>query len=371
MVDLLLPYIYLYVAFTAVFLLSLVCSDVKNNKKVFYCLAFVILLFVGFRDEYVGADTIVYVDFFHDKNFYIQNEKTDLFFEIIGRFLHFINDTTPFFIFSTSLLGLWGVFWMIHKLSYNKVLSMFLFLTSGTAMVTFFLYFCMIRQCIAATFFIIAVYMLFESKRKSKYTWTVVFYLMAILTHGSCLITVPIVAMVYYRPIGRKLIWFILIASTYILAVLNISFVTKTLNFVFGIVGQGKYAHYADVSFGGIEAKGFFNLDLLPYIGISLFVIWLASKKMLNAWYVQLFLFSTVLNNVFFDNLMWSRLILYISLFIIVALPNVYEKAKFRGKWVILTMFLCYFVFKDFGTLIKNIIMPSGNIIVPYESILF
>jgi hypothetical protein len=382
-----LPYIYLYgLLFVFTILSFTVCSNAKNkplqlaikrNNNVFYVCSVLIWLFIATRDVSVGTDTKYYVDFFKHPNFWYLGEPSDFLFEQIGRFLHLFGKSPRYFIFTISTLYLVGLFFLINKLSVNKPLSVFLFCIVGIGSIFFFDYLCIIRQAMALSFYFIAIYLYFERSDNAKKNtrnkwWGIILYVCAYLTHGTCLIALPILILVDKVHISNKG-WIVLIILTYIIAALKLFSVGDFLEVVFSFLGDdGHYAGYADVNFGFIEDKGWFNMFLLPYSIIAILLLIMPKKEEINKWYVQLFFYSAILNNLFSDNLMWSRLIVYFSIFFIIAIPNVLNQQKWHWKVICYSIIFIYFSYKTFSILISDAsVYATGNIIIPYKSWLF
>ena len=231
----------------------------------------------------------------------------------------------------------------------------------------------MVRQACALTFFFVSMYYLFEFG-KSKWKVVAVFYIMAILTHGSILFTVPFVFILWkYNP--SKNIWIAAIVATYIISALGIVNIGDILNLVFSYVGDytsRDYSGYADITFGQIEQKGFFNMNILPFSILGVALCLLSKKENLCCWYVKFFLMSILLNNIFSDNLMWARLILPFSIFVILAVP--YLTSSLNKKYIIpfYTVFFGYYIYKTLSQLFFMASpLATGNIVVPYETWLF
>ena len=341
----------------------------RQDNVLFYIYSIIILLFIATRDISVGTDTETYVFFFHDPQFYYNGARTDLFFEFLGRFLILFDKSAEFFIFVTSTICFIGIFYIVGRLSKCKSYSMLLFAIVGSSSIFLFSYLSMIRQGIAITYFLVAVYCFFsEYRTKKKLIVATIFYIAAILTHGSCLFTLPFLALLYYKRITNKKIWVYLLLITYLLAALNISFVSTILDEVFSFLGDSKYRHYGNIDWGFIENKGWFNMNLLPFIALSLWLLYFSTEELIKEWYVQLFLYSVVLNNIFFDNLMWSRLIMYFTIFIIIVIPNVLNNQNRVVQYLSYNFIYIYYIYKTFSQLLTN---TSGNIIVPYSGYLF
>lgn len=368
-----LPFILLYITIFLLFIVESCQHDNVRKKKIGLLGFVIVLLFIGLRSKDVGTDTINYVDFFHEPNFFYHGVKTDLGFEYIGRLLHLFGTSTEYFIFSSSCIMCLGLFFIIYKFARYVNFSLLLFCLVGTSSINLFHYMCMVRQCCALTFFFFAIYYLFEYGI-SRWKSIVTLYVMAILTHGSILFTVPFVFAIWKYKVSKS-VWMSLIIGTYIIAALGIINIGALLDIAFSYAGgftSRDYSSYADVNFGQIEQRGFFNMNILPFTTFGGILCYLSKEENFNYWPVKFFLISILLNNIFSDNLMWSRLILPFSLLVIVAVP--YLISKLKKKYVIpfYAIFFTYYIYKTATQLIfMSSPFATGNIVVPYETWLF
>jgi len=367
------PFIYLYITIFILFNVESRQRNIIKKKRVGILGLVIVFLFIALRSKEVGTDTITYVDFFHNPNFFYHGNKTDIGFEYIGRFLHLFGSTTEYFIFFSSAIMCIGLFFLIYKYAENINFALLLFCLVGTSSINLFLYMSMIRQGCALTFFFFAMYYLFEYGKRKWKTVTAL-YIMAILTHGSILFTAPFILLIWKYKIPKK-IWMSLIIGTYIIAALGIINVGNLLEIAFSYVGgltSRDYSSYADVNFGQIEQRGFFNMNILPFTVFGGVLCYMSKEDNLDYWPVKFFLISILLNNVFSDNLMWSRLILPFSLLVIIAIP--YLTCKIRQKYII-PFYVVFFTYYIYKTATQLIFMSSpfalGNIVVPYETWLF
>lgn len=368
-----LPFIFLYITIFLLFIIELYQHDNAIKKRIGLLGLVIVFLFIGLRSKNVGTDTIAYVDFFHSSNFYYGGNKTDIGFELIGRFLHLFGSSTEFFIFFSSAIMCFGLFFIIYKYSKNVNFALLLFCFVGTSSINLFHYMCMVRQCCALTFFFLSMYFLFEYGKKKRLT-SAILYIMAVLTHGSVLFTAPFIFIIWKYNITKK-IWITLIVVTYIVAALGIVNIGDLLNTAFSYAGgftSRDYSSYAEVSFGQIEQKGLFNMNLLPFTVWGIFLCSMSKEEYLNRWFVKFFLASILLNNIFSNNLMWARLILPFSLFVIIAVPYLTSKLEKKYSLPFYAVFFAYYIYKTISQLIgMSSLFAVGNIVVPYETWLF
>ncbi len=370
--ELVRPYIIFYIIIFGIYLLSLAFPKLRKGKRDWYFIAASTLVFllIGTRADTVGTDTEDYVSSFqHLDSYYAQD---DVLFRVIVYVLRLFGSSAEYYIFIVSLLGLFGLFYIIDKYSENKTMSVALFTILGPMELFFFLYFSMIRQTIALSFFFISLCILFDNSQKNKKKlWLfLLFYLFSCLTHKSALFAAPFIAIIYFKKFDKRVFWIALIMFTYVLAGLGLSITQTVLSKVFEVLGgDSHYAAYADITIGAIESRGFMHLGILPFTIIGLIVSWFTDNKTRENWIVQFFLWSVVMNNIFFDNLNYNRLTLYLTMFSIIAIPNALKNVKMIVKLPTLVFVFGYFIYKMIGQFAFQLSpFASGNIIVPYES---
>jgi len=337
----------------------------KYNNIIFKIVFIILTLYVATRRGSVGTDTQSYIDFFNHSHFYYNGAPTDIGFEMLGRILHVISSNGNFFICVCGLISMMSIYILIDRLSKDKVLSVFMFCCVATVFNFFFLYLSMVRQSVSLTFLFMSFYLLFEKK---KIKTSIILYLISISIHMSSLVSLPLILLLYYKNINKR-IWFIAIVITYIMAGLNISVVNDVLSYIFGFLGDttGHYAGYEDANFGWIEAKGFYNAFIVPFNVFGLYMLYFSTNKQLQDWKNKMFLISVVTSNIFFDNLMWGRLLLCFTMFSMIAIPNILYRKSLLHKLIFLLIFGSYYLLRSFRELSTNL-FTEGNIIVPYTS---
>lgn len=347
----------------------------KTEDRTFYLLSIVVVLFIATRLESVGTDTVYYVNFFKHPKFLYVGEATDPMFEFFGRAIHFIWDAKEFFIFMTGLFSFFGIFYLIQKCSYNRVMSLTLFCIVGAISPTIFHYMCIIRQVTAMTYCFIGTYLLFEKYTKTHdrktLTLLIICYILACSTHASCLFPLPFFILLYCFGGLKNQYWYILISVTYAMSAIGISFSKDIIGSIFSVFSHEHYGSYAHITFNIIKNKGWLNMNLIPFMAMAVMVMQSQDRKELDKWYCQLFLASVVLDNLFYDNYMWFRLILYFSIFVIIAIPNILHNRSMMYRWGCYAFIFAYFIYKTFSQLFHQVVQTEGNIIVPYDSWLF
>jgi len=366
MIPFFLLYVYLAIASFCCFRLK----SISLKRAIFFITSIYIWLFISLRNISVGTDTITYVQFFSNPNFYYHGKPTDVMFEYLGRLLRSLGRSKEFFIFSTGTFSFFGIFYLIRNISPNKIFSVVLFSIVGTTSMFFFLYLSMIRQACAMSLFFFSLIYFFEKKNWQKYLGLVL-YLMSILMHGSAVFALPFLLIISIYRIDNKIIWAAGFVISYLYAVNPWFSTTELIKIAYPIVSSflsRDYSHYMQLSFGYIPAKGFFNMDLLPFMIFGFYGLRFLTTEDLHKWYVQLFMFSIILNNVLSDNYMWPRLVLYFSIFSIIVIPYIYDRLFGIYKYSFATFIFTYYPYKIFRQLLHQASNHAlGNIVIPYK----
>ena len=404
-IDVFLPYIILYALALIMGTASLFMPNNGRWQKVLFQVGFVLLLImVGMRDRTVGSDTLNYLASFHHPEMgYGENGDTDPGFQLYLYLTHYLLfDQGTLFLMLTAIIGLGGMYYMISHISHQPVLSLMIFVTYGTNTIFLYHYMSAVRQSIAEGLFMIAItlylgQMQAVATQPDGPTSTVsdgdgdeasgeglaqgvlanqdkvlamVLMAIAIFVHGATLAMVPVILLAPRMHTSRW-VWALIIVGTYFLGVQSFISIKDIIFAVFNLFGPAsesylaKYLMYFDFGHGEVDMT-LINPGTWPFSVLALLVIWCCDRQWIKSPWVILFLMSVVLNNLFSDNIIWSRVFLYISLLAIVVLPNLIERRK---SWLlrgILMMLTCYFVMRDFKLLLAMWVEPDGNVVIPY-----
>jgi hypothetical protein len=200
----------------------------------------------------------------------------------------------------------------------------------------------------------------------------VILFLIAALIHGSMFAMLPVLFIARYMKFKRW-VWALIIAGSYAIGVQSFFSVQDLVAAIFSIFGRSsdsylaKYGGYADFGHGNVEIS-LINPNMWPFTILALYLIFRSDKVFVKSQWVILFLLSVVLNNLFNDNIIWSRLFLYISLLCLFVIPNVISIQK--SRWIdygFITVFTAYSIMRATKILIAIWIAPEGNVVIPYE----
>ncbi len=298
----------------SILLMSLMLYSFLFKKKYikylnFQILIYIILMtfFISLRDL-TGSDTIIYIEYFHyyddfssvyDSYF---SWKGDYFFFFLGWFIKLFTSSEFIYIFVLDFIGIFLLafgFYRLSKLSFlnNNLFFIIMFFVFSTSSFIF-LYGNVIRQGIAISLIIVSL-SYFLDKRKFL---GIIYFLLAIFTHKSSLIFLPVFLPVLYFNIKWRTIIFIFIVS---FLVGKLQLITKIADFNILFVSD-KILSYQNAEQMNLNLK--LIILMINTIIFSLFINKnIIFDKILKIW---ILLFSVVLFSIEIEKFA-SRLILY------------------------------------------------------------
>lgn len=403
--DIIIPYLFIY---TFVTVGAIAASIFRRAQKyIFHICAIAVFLFIGIRHYTVGTDTAHYMDFFLHPEMGFGGGETDFGFDIVVNILHLFFNTYPPFNLVVTAIYLYGLFFLIRKDCKYPMIGLFIFVIVGTAESFFHQYMNIIRQCMALSFYFIALHYFnrfigagqpdggtatdapetaatgsdaeITGNGRPEHTPTNdlfiagIFYIIAASIHASVLISLPVLFLCWRGLNFSKIVWLVLICGSYFLGVQNYFSVADLFFQLFSLIGPGfhfidKYASYGTVSFGDVTVTSMFNWMLIPFTIWACLIIIFSNKEEQKSLYVKMFCTGVILNNILNDNLMWARLLMYFTMLIIIVLPNIMCQLKWWLRIPFFTVLAIYYAYKIFNQFMYMWITPAGNVIIPYET---
>ncbi len=403
--DIIIPYLFIY---TFVTVGAIAASIFRRAQKyIFYICAIAVFLFIGIRNYTVGTDTPHYMDFFLHPEMGFGGGETDFGFDIVVNILHiFFSTYAPFNLVVTAIY-LYGLFFLIRKDCKYPMIGLFIFVIIGTAESFFHQYMNIIRQCMALSFYFIALHyfnrFITENRRTDNptadsaesqetgdnakaeknlepgHTQTNdlfiagILYIIAASIHATVLISLPVLFLCWRGFNFSKITWLLLICGSYFMGVQNYFSVADIFFQLFSLIGPGfhfidKYASYGTVSFGEVTVTSMFNWMLIPFTILACLIILFCNDEERKSLYTKIFCTGVILNNIFNDNLMWARLLMYFTMLVIIVLPNIMCKLRWWLRIPFFTILTIYYAYKVFNQFMYMWITPAGNVIIPYET---
>lgn len=312
------------ILFYLLFFLTIVLAFIDSRKvhvKMAWLPFLIMLLLCGLRGEDVGTDTYNYLS--HYK--YEVGERIEPLYSLTIDICHYIGLTPHQFIFVTALLTFVPLYIFVRKYSVNPCFSALIYISYSA---TFFgLAFNGVRQAIAMSFLIFSIYYL---SKKDRVIRSLIFLIIAILFHYSCLVLLPFfIALYFVRSISKEFVYIALIVS-----------------FIFGITfGQNDYFlqffRYFEIISDSNVAKNYMqymdegNVSSLNILGLlsnmlpfSLYSIFLYDTKNKSSILYMFLVTGAVLSNVFISIHFIYRLVAYFILPILIILPETQLRTK-------------------------------------------
>lgn len=304
---------------------------IKNNKtQKIACFFFILLMtiIVGMRSTEVGPDTRNYFDYFdnptEDKEFlyyFICNTLKNLHFNPIQ-----IQIALSFITYVPLLL-------LINRYSVNPMMSCLIFIIAPNLF--FFETMNIVRQACAVPY-ILWCFIFFQ---ESKIKYAIAFFIISIGFHLTSILMVPIMIIARYWHPKFKLVLLIVPLSV----VIGVSISASSLLEYFTLFSQ--------IEEGGMDKFSFYskytvNMDksifsIVPTFLTSGTCIYFAYKKLSN-WWIRVFLFGTLTNNMLYFLPIGPRMMFPIMCMEILIIPYLFKKAK-RSKTILTLLIMLLF----------------------------
>lgn len=297
------PYILLIII-----LLILVYLE-KNNKndQLFKLASLLVLLFIGMRDSTVGADTLDYYNYFIGRQKYYNMDSRELeeglavYNAIIG-FVTF--RFGPLYLLINTFFSLLPVYFLIKKYSTFKTLSVLLFFLIGN----YEIYFIALRQILGMSFLFWGVYLLEKNDRWKGMIAYVFCTLLGYSFHTSIIAFSLIYILLYFIPMQRKYVIFMLIIGSMLLgAIFQMFDITKLFELIViaNVSAVERLEGYLNYDLADVN----YNILTLVLPNIAAIIVYICmDKKRINHWFSKIYLTSILIFNVFNQVPMITRL---------------------------------------------------------------
>lgn len=286
---------------------------------------FIVVLFIALRNIIPGSDTATYIEYFHYYDGFdtIFNSyfswKGDFFFFFLGWFIKLFTKSDFIYIFLLDFMAIYLLFFAYYRIlntfSINKntfsILIFFVFITSSFI----FLYANVIRQGLAISIILLSISYLIEKRTKIG----IFYFILAIFTHKSSFIFLPIFIIVFHYNIKWLTLFFILGIS---FLVGKLELISKIADFNILFVSD-KILGYQGVEQVNIDIKILLLFINFIYLSISI------NKNVIYdvLFKIWVLLFSIILFSSEIEKFA-SRLILYTD----IMLPLFYYLMLFLNK---------------------------------------
>ncbi|WP_394345257.1 EpsG family protein [Albibacterium bauzanense] len=329
----------------------------------FFCI--IVFLLPALRDISVGTDTINYIHFFqHPTIGYDVRANTEYGYKLWNSIISYIWNNKHFFIFTSAVLSLSGVFFFIYKRSPYRILSLLLFVLVGH----FYLFqFSGMRQSISISFFLFALH--YYIKGKDYRLIAIVFYILSISFHTTVLWCLPVILIVERIKFDKKWLY-ILLWSSFIIGLSGILNYRLLISMFFEVVGQGinvinRYDSYTD-SLSDVQMSTYRILaDMTPLTLIGTACIYYV--KDMNGLLLKLFIIGIFTNNMIITYPIGFRLVIYLVILIIVVVPSIFQR-KDTTSLLFYLLIILYYLYKSYSLLVVQYSSDFiGNKVIPYK----
>ena len=270
-------------------------------------IALFLIIYIGFRDPWIGVDTQAYIDAFYNKEFDFATEK-DIIFGLLRSFFYLYFDVSAFLI-CCSFIYIGFALFSFYKI-FNKRFScaFLLFLISPSFIM---LGINVIRSGMAASIFLLAI-----SMHNTK--WKFCFLLVSVLMHISMII--PVILYLFFLILDRKkwnvlglcyLFW----VFSLILAFFNVNIIPLVSSYVIDLFNDRVSGYLMDSKYN----TTFFSVTNLFYaLPVIFSFYYVFNKKNVDAEYLILLEIYIVINGLFllFLHMPFSERIGYLSSFL-------------------------------------------------------
>lgn len=326
--------------------LHLLFSKVKSNLALTMSFFFLLIL-AGFRTMNVGTDTVhYYTNFNYEKSGFREDIKEPLWLLLQGVVIKLDLDF-QYFLVVISIFTLLPVYFSIRKESSWPLFSLFVFLT----FYYYFFGFNIMRQCLAASWGLIAIAYYREEDSFFKNKKSLLFCLIASLFHTTGVLVFLMILSYLFLKKSKVNLYVIQFVSVFIGIVLGDRLLFLGLKLL--------------SSYNGIEEKdaGSNIINLLVLNAVFIIINHFIRKR--DRWF-YFFFFFIILTNLVVKVPFGERLIMYAGVTLMIFFANLGEYLKIEKKYLPLAYFLivCYCVFRFIR------IFGSGEIL-PYENTLF
>ncbi|WP_432709237.1 EpsG family protein [Pedobacter sp.] len=358
------------VAYVALYIYLIVVSIItwkKENNTIFFLSALLVALLPALRAVSVGTDTINYVNYFLYPSRGYNDQLIEFGYEVWNDIIRFIWYNEYFFLFSSSLLAMSGVIFFIYKESPYRTFSLLLFVIVEQF---YFMEFSGMRQVIAISFFLFALYYYHANTPDKKKAF--LFFVLAMLFHATVAWTLPFILFLDKVSFKKKWVYILLVLS-FIAGLYGVFDYRSAIATIFGMVNVGdglvnKYGGYSDFTVENESNSHRILWDMLPLSVICLGIV--ISQKQIDYHYLKLFITGVVVNNLIISYPIGFRIVIYLLILIVIIVPKAFNRQGLLAA-IIYTLIVVYYLYKSCSILLVQFNpLFVGNKVVPYKTYL-
>ena len=339
-------------SFFIIIFLAFIYDNIKGNKKIIYknliLLVIIILLTVisGFRYN-VGTDYHSYIRMYHSYSF------LDIGSRYLFKIANFLSSNSQTIIIIYSVLTNLFLILVLKKISEKNKISLIM---ASYLLIFFPISFNTIRQSLAIIIIIYAL-LLFKENKNNKNAYLL--FILAVLFHNSAVIIFPYL-LITYKSKDKNLIKNSIFFTTSLIIFMFIYFY-----FLKDIGLIRKYVGYLGVfSFQNTD------MNLLISYAPFLLLLFLFRNSIKNSRDLSIYsclFISGIIFEVVFSSTQVSRIGFYFSTFLIILIPELFEKIKDNKSKRIIKFFYCFYLIIYF---VLVFYFHGRAQIFPYDNIL-
>ena len=327
-------------------------NKLKHNKYYSHIVFLTIFIIAAFRSEEIGNDLAGYIELFQLNIDIGIKAELEFAYKMLSDILLLYSNDSSWYILSTTTLTFVPLYYLILKKSNNPIFSLLIFFILG---IGFGFFLTGIRQCMAVVICLWA----FNFFKNKKYIYFVFLVIIASGIHLSALMCFLFLLISIFLPVSKKIKFLILYISVLIgfALELNIFILLPIVSEIPGFANMADlYEYYTDY-FTNILPN--FNGLLFTIVPNSIFA-YFAIKYKSNSLSSKLLFTGVVLTNLFASTPSIPRYFLYIVIFQIFLIPNIYPLLKNGERFIVnLTIFLLIIYFLFISLEINGIYMYS------------
>ena len=316
-------------------------SETKEKFDYLYWFSFLILILIlTFRNIHCANDTIFYYNYFMHPE--IDVPKFEILYDLTNKLVYYLHGNYNCLLFVNAFLSLFPVFYVINKIKINKYIYIFIYQT----LVLYIFNFAIMRQTIAMSLLLMAVYFYLTKEGSKKFIYYSFFVLLAIGFHKSAILFFPIILLDIVKFDKNKLVIVVLTTIFITLFRKNILifvfelvapdkiFYIENMNFDFGIVPFVLFLSGIIIdSFCTLETNMFeYSYNLIKKINIFMlyfctFLCWIPLTGRFNQYgYLNLmFLLGFLYNKIYEKKYKYIFILILFMFYIIMLIKNPYQ----------------------------------------------
>lgn len=345
--------------FAFLLLLCLISLRLPSKMQTYASVFILILMMLlcGLRGDYVGRDTINYVQF---TDGLVEEDRFGISYTIIRDLLLFYGLDAHEILLFFAIITYLPIIILVYKLTNKPALAVLLYMTATSH---FFLEtFNLVRQELAVSFIILSIYC-FSRNEKKGYFLSLVFYILALLSHSISVIVLPgfIICKRKFSKLTVTAGVFISIALGYIGADKLLTSAIELLGFITIIDGSyltnyGEHVNNVSWSFLG---------TITHWLPLALLCLGSYSKKSDNVLYNFLWI-GTMMTNLLISNKFCDRIASLFTISMILYIPLVYKSLLPNNKVLVQTAVFIFCFLHIYG-LLSLVIHPEARSVIPYH----